>query len=516
MPKSAHPFMKPMSDAPAARRLKQKCSTGTEGLDTILFGGLPAHRFYLIQGDPGVGKTTLGLRFLLEGAKHGEKGLYITLSETREELMEVADSHDWNLDALAIFELSAIEQTLSADSQNTLFHPSEVELNQIAKVLMDKVLEIQPSRVVFDSLSELRLLAQNPLRYRRQLLALKQFFGGLRCTVLVMDDRTSDSSDREVQSIAHGVIRLEQTAPQYGNERRRLAVIKIRGETFRGGYHDYSIKQGGLRVYPRLVPPPQRVIVAEGPASAGIKALDDLLGGGLDRGTSTLVMGPPGTGKSTLAAGFAIAAGERGEKVFACTFDERVETYLKRADGLKMKMAPLIAQGVVVAEKINPAELSTGEFFHRIRSMVEGENVRMVVIDSLNGYLNALPEERSLTIQMHELLSYLAEQGVVTLLVLAQHGLIGAMQSPVDVTYLADTVIMMRYFEFEGAVKQAISVIKKRSGNHERTIRELQLQRGGIQVGPPLAGFHGVLTGVPKFEGDSNSMMRSEHENGGQ
>ena len=508
--------MKPTSDISAIKPIKQKCATGTEGLDAILFGGLPAHRFYLIQGDPGVGKTTLGLNFLLEGAKRGEKGLYITLSETREELMEVADSHDWNLDSLAIFELSAIEQTLSADSQNTLFHPSEVELNQIAKVLMDKVLEIQPSRVVFDSLSELRLLAQNPLRYRRQLLALKQFFAGLKCTVLVMDDRTSDSSDREVQSIAHGVIRLERNSPQYGNERRRLAVIKIRGEMFRSGYHDYSIKQGGLCVYPRLVPPPHRAAAAEEPASAGIQALDDLLGGGLDRGTSTLVMGPPGTGKSTLAASFAIAAGERGEKVFACTFDERVETYLKRAEGLKMKMAPLIERGVIIAEKINPAELSTGEFFHRIRSMVEGENVRMVVIDSLNGYLKALPEERSLTIQMHELLSYLAEQEVVTLLLLAQQGLIGAMQSPVDVTYLADTVIMMRYFEYEGAVKQAISVIKKRSGNHERTIRELLFQRGGLQVGPPLSRFHGVLSGIPRFSGGSESMMKSEEENGHQ
>ena len=478
-----------------------------DGLDSILAGGLPGHRFYLVQGDPGVGKTTLGLQFLLKGLQAGERGLYITLSETYEELQEVAHSHEWDLESLAVFELSAIEEHLAAESQNTLFHPAEVELNQISKVLMEEVVRVQPARVVFDSLSELRLLAQNPLRYRRQLLALKQFFSGRKCTVLVMDDRTSEASDREVQSIAHGVLRLEQMAPAYGAARRRLSVVKVRGAEFRGGYHDYIIRSGGITVFPRLVAAPKEEAFTTQVASSGIEPLDSLTDGGLDRGTSNLFMGPPGTGKSTLAAQFAVAAAMRGERVAVFTFDEKIETYIGRCDALGMKLSQQIEDGMVQAVQINPAELSPGEFTHRIRRAVERENVRMVIIDSLNGYLNAMPEERALTIQMHELLSYLAQRGVVTILALAQHGLVGAMQSPVDVTYLADTVVVLRYFEVEGAVKQAISVIKKRSGNHERTIREFQIRRDGIHVGAPLKEFHGVLTGVPTYKGLANEMM---------
>ena len=491
-----------------------KCSTGVDGLDRILIGGLPKNRFYLVQGDPGVGKTTLGLQFLLAGTRRGEKGLYITLSETRQELLGVAQSHGWNLDGLAIFELSAIEETLTAESQNTLFHPSEIELNHITKILKDKVNQVEPTRVVFDSLSELRLLAQNPLRYRRQLLSLKQFFVGRNCTVLVMDDRTSEASDREVQSIAHGVLNLERMAPEYGAERRRLSIVKVRGEAFRGGYHDYIIDKGGLIVFPRLVAADHRKEFPAQSISSGIGELDSLLRGGLDRGTSTLFTGPPGTGKSTLGAQFAAAAAARGEYVVAYTFDEKIETYIQRGDALGMQLSAHIASGMLEATQINPAELSPGEFAHRIRRSVEDKGARVVVIDSLNGYLNAMPEERFLTIQMHELLSYLAQQGVATILILAQHGLVGSMQSPVDITYLADTVLILRYFEVEGAVKQAVSVIKKRSGGHERTIREFKIQADGLHVGAPLTEFHGVLTGVPTFQGSSEAIMKGQGGNG--
>lgn len=491
-----------------------KSSTGVEGLDRVLMGGLPRNRFYLVQGDPGVGKTTLGLQFLMEGVRRGEKGLYITLSETHQELAGVAHSHGWSLDELAILELSAIEETFAAESQNTLFHPSEIELNYIAKILKDKVEDTQPARVVFDSLSELRLLAQNPLRYRRQLLSLKQFFVGRNCTVLVMDDRTSEASDREVQSIAHGVLNLERMAPEYGAERRRLSVIKIRGEAFRGGYHDYIIVRGGLIVFPRLIAADHRRQFPPQSISSNIKGLDELLLGGLDRGTSTLFSGPPGTGKSTLGAQFAAACADRGERAAAYTFDEKIETYIQRADALGMGFSKHIDSGMIEATQINPAELSPGEFAHRIRRAVEEKEVRLVVIDSLNGYLNAMPEERFLTIQMHELLSYLAQQGVATILILAQHGLVGSMQSPVDITYLADTVLILRYFEVEGAVKQAVSVIKKRSGGHERTIREYKIQNDGIYVGAPLREFHGVLTGVPTFQGSSEDIMKGKGGNG--
>ncbi|HEX8312259.1 MAG TPA: ATPase domain-containing protein, partial [Chthoniobacteraceae bacterium] len=411
---------------------------------------------------------------------------------------------------LAIFELSALEGHLAAESQNTLFHPAEVELNQISQVLMDEVARVQPSRVVFDSLSELRLLAQNPLRYRRHLLALKQFFTGRKCTVLVMDDRTSDSSDREVQSIAHGVIRLEKMAPEYGAERRRLSVVKIRGQQFRGGFHDYNIVPGGLQVFPRLDASKHHAEFDRGPATSGIAGLDQLLQGGLDRGTSNLIMGPPGTGKSTLGAHYAVAAANRGENVACYTFDEKRDTFTTRATQLGMNIAEHLESGRLRVTEVNPAELSPGEFASRIRQEVEERNVRLIVIDSLNGYLHAMPEERFLSIQLHELLSYLARMGVVSILMLAQQGLVGSMHSPVDVTYLADTVVVLRYFEFQGGVKQAISVIKKRSGNHERTIREFQIRPDGIEVGDPLTAFHGVLSGIPNYQGSHESMLNTD------
>lgn len=472
--------------------------TGTAGLDEILLGGLPSNRLYLIEGDPGAGKTTLALRFLLEGARNGEPGLYLTLSETKEEIDAVARSHDWSLDSISLFELIASEQSLTPDSQYTMYHPGETELGETTKAVLEEVERARPRRVVFDSLSELRLLAQNPLRYRRQILALKQFFAGRQCTVLLLDDRTSDDSDLQVRSIAHGVILLEQLAPEYGAERRRLRVVKMRGKTYRGGYHDFSIIRGGLDVFPRLVAAEHRSKFGAEKVKSGIAALDALLGGGLDRGTSTLIMGPAGSGKSTVATQYAAAAAARGECVSIFTFDESRDTLLTRSEALGTRLAAQIDAGVVEVQQVDPAELSPGEFVAEVRRQVERRHCRLVVIDSLNGYLNSMPEERFLTIQLHELLTYLGQQGVTTIMVVAQHGLVGSnMQTPVDVSYLADCVVLTRYYELEGRVKKAISVVKKRSGEHEETIREMRMGKGGLKLSEPLQNLRGVLTGVP-------------------
>jgi circadian clock protein KaiC len=485
------------------------CSTGIAGLDEILAGGLPRNRIYLAQGDPGVGKTTLALRFLLEGAKLGEKGLYITLSETRDELLGVAESHGWQLDQIAIFELSAMEQQLAQSLQNTLFHPADLELNKTTKMLLDQVEKVQPSRVALDSLSELRLLSEDPLRYRRQMLAMKQFFAGRNCTVIMLDDRiSSNHSDLQVQTIAHGVITLAKRELDYGAERRRIKIDKLRGVDFRAGQHEYVIHKGGIEVFPRLRAAGQHRKFPQEPVSSGLKGLDDLLGGGLDRGTSNLILGPSGTGKSAIAHQCAIASAERGEKVLIFAFDENKETILRRTGKLGMPLAENIEAGRIVLEQVDPTEIPPGEFSHRIKEEVEKNEIRMLILDSLIGYLQAMPDERFLSIQLHELLTYLSQQGVVSILTVAQHGLIGQMQAPFDVTYLADTVILMRYFETSGRVKKAISVIKKRSGSHEDTIRECRIERGGIQVGSPLTDFHGVLTGVPVFKGGTEQMIK--------
>ena len=473
-------------------------ATGTAGLDDILGGGLTPHRLYLIEGDPGSGKTTLALKFLLEGAQQGDRGLYVTLSETKEELRAVAESHGWSLDGFAICELMASEASLSPDSQYTIFHPSEVELTETTKQVLAEVERIKPHRVVFDSLSELRLLAQNPLRYRRQILALKQFFIGRQCTVLLLDDKTSEVGDLQLQSIAHGVISLEQLSPQFGAERRRLRIVKLRGSRYRGGYHDFTIVRGGLGVFPRLVAAEHHSAFPREHVKSGLSALDTLLGGGLDRGTSTLLMGPAGSGKSSLALQYAIAAARRGERSALFIFDESLGTLLARASGLGFDLETHLNSGLVTVRQVDPAELSPGEFAERIREAVVDEEARVVVIDSLNGYLNAMPEERFLTIQLHELLTYLGQRGVLTLLVVAQHGLVGqGMNAPVDASYLADSVILTRYFESSGEVRQAISVMKKRSGVHERTVRELRMNGTGLHIGEPLREFQGILTGVP-------------------
>jgi circadian clock protein KaiC len=477
---------------------EQRTKIGVEGLDEILNGGLIPNRLYLINGDPGSGKTTLALHFLLEGVRHGEKCLYITLSETKEELTAGAVSHGWDLKGVEIVELGGNDRDLSSDGQVTMYPSSEVELSETTNEVLNAVQRFDPDRVVFDSLSEFRLLAQSSLRYRRQILALKQFFIGRRCTVLLLDDGTSEGSDLQLQSIAHGVISLEQLAPVYGAERRRVRVIKFRGSRFRGGYHDFKIIEGGLCIFPRLLASDYKEEFEHGPVLSGVPALDAMLGGGPDRGTSTLMMGPAGSGKSTVTVQYAVAAARRGEKAVIFAFDESVSTLESRARGLGIPVESVLRNGLLTVRSVDPAELSPGEFAHLVQEAVERDNARIIVIDSLNGYLNAMPEEQFLTAQLHELLSYLGRRGVTTIMVVAQHGLVGAnMMSPVDTSYLADSVVIFRYFEYEGRVRKAISVMKKRSGRHEESIRELILSGEGVQVSEPLANFHGILTGVP-------------------
>jgi len=478
---------------------------GIEGLDDVLGGGLPRNRVYLIQGDPGVGKTTLALQFLLEGARLGESSLYITLSETKEELAMVAESHGWDLGKIHLFELSSMAESLQGETETTFFHPSEVELNRTTQAFLEEVERVKPVRVVFDSLSEMRMLAETPLRYRRQILQLKQFFAGRKCTVLLLDDCSAGARDLQIESIAHGVFSLQRSSPEYGIARRHLVIQKIRGVKFREGNHDLIIRQGGLVIFPRLVAAEHHVKFKRESFSSGIKELDALLGGGLDRGTSNMFMGPPGTGKSTIAIKFALAAARRREKVFFFIFDETIGTLLNRARQLGMAIDSHVESGLIQVQQIDPAEISPGELAHRIRHAVCTDHTRMVIIDSINGYLNAMPEERYLSLQLHEMLAFLNQQGVITIMVLAQQGLVGAMQTTVDLTYLADTVIMLRYFEARGEVKQALSVIKKRSGHHERTIREIKMGKNGIEVGQPLTGMQGVLTGTPSFLENKNA-----------
>ena len=484
-------------------------SSGVAGLDAVLGGGITPNRFYMIEGIPGSGKTTLGLQFLQAGAALGERVLYITLSETEEEIRAIAHSHGWNLDGVQILEVVADEQSLLPSEQYTVFQPDEVELGETTKAILGHVERIKPSRVVFDSLSELRLLANSPLRYRRQMLGLKQFFAGRKCTVFVLDDRTATAEDPQLQSIAHGIVALEQWHPAYGAERRRLRVVKYRGVAFIGGYHDFRIRRGGLEVYPRLVAAEHRAFTDTGTLTSGIGGLDEVLGGGLERGTSTLISGAPGTGKSTIAASFAAAAADRGERAAMFLFDETPSTLCKRMAGLGRDLRPLLATGRLTLHQIDPAEQSPGEFGHQVARVARDERASVVVIDSLNGYLNAMPDEKFLTTQLHELLTYLSHHGTTTLLVGVQQGLIGShMTSPVDASYLADTVLLLRYFEAGGRVRQAVSVLKKRSGAHERTIREMDVGRDGLRVGEPLHEFHGVLTGVPVYQGGQGPLMK--------
>ncbi|MBX6312347.1 MAG: AAA family ATPase [Isosphaeraceae bacterium] len=484
-------------------------STGNAELDSILNGGLPANYVYLIEGDPGSGKTTLALQFLLEGVRRGERGMYVTLSETTAELQAIARSHGWSIDPIDVCELIPSEESLRRDAHYTMFHPSEMELSETTKAVLREVEEKNPARVVFDSLSEMRLLAQHPLRYRRQILALKNFFAGRKCTVLLLDDRTSDDTDLNLQSVVHGVIHLTQWAPEYGAERRRLRVVKLRGVGYRGGYHDFRIQRGGLDVYPRLTASSRHRHFERDRLLSGVPELDALLGGGIELGSSTLIVGPAGVGKSTVAAQYVLAAAERGERAAMFIFDESIGTLLDRSASIGMDLRPHIEAGRISIQQVDPAELSPMEFAAAVRRAVqppEGDGAKVVVIDSLNGYLNAMPGERFLIIQLHELLIYLGQLGVVSLLVVAQHGLLGELQTPVDASYLADSVILLRYFEFAGRVRKAISVLKKRTGPHEETIRELRFSAAGVRVGEPLEAFQGVLTGTPIFHGQGPLM----------
>ncbi|HEY8566172.1 MAG TPA: ATPase domain-containing protein [Beijerinckiaceae bacterium] len=482
--------------------------TGVPGLDAILAGGYAANRAHLIEGRPGCGKTTLGLQFLLDGARQGETGLYITLSESKRELTAVARQHGWSLDSIHIYELVPPELSLDPRQQQSLLYSSDLELGETVQMALAEIERVKPTRVVFDSLSEIRLLSQGSLRYRRQVLALKSYFLLNDATVLMLDDLTSEQDDLNLHSISHAVIRLEQVVPAYGAERRRLNVIKMRGTRFRGGYHDFVIQKGGVRVFPRLTAADHHRPFSPEHAPSGIPELDTVLGGGLDRGTGTLVIGPSGVGKSTLALSFLWAALARGEQSLVLSFDETIGILRQRAAGVGMDLGPAMESGLLRVEQIDPANVSPGEFSGRIRDAVEREGARVVLIDSLTGYLSAMSERPSLVLQMHEVLTYLNQQGVLTMMILAQHGMVGHMNSPVDLTYVSDAVVMLRFFEADGRVRRALSVLKKRTGSHEDTIREFRIDGRGLRVGPVLEGFRGVLTGVPTYDGRSGSLLK--------
>ena len=494
-----------MTGSSDQRELMQEAgpvSSGLKALDYILRGGFAANRIHLIEGEPGAGKTTLGLQFLLEGKSKNERCLYVTLSEGRDELMNVAETHGWDLTDIDIFELVPPELSLDPERQQSILYASDLELGETVRLVMEEVQRVAPARVVFDSLSEIRLLAQGPLRFRRQVLALKHFFATRHCTVLFLDDLTQREDDLSLHSLAHGVIRLEQIALTYGAERRRLRVYKMRGRAFHGGFHDFLIRTGGLDVFPRLVAGSHpQVDVERASAPSQIKELDDLVGGGLDYGTSTLVVGPSGSGKSTIAMQYVGAALKRGEKALFVSFDETERVFHDRARGLGWDFETPAGEGAFVFRQVDPAELSPGELAATVARAVEDQGARVVVLDSLTGYQHAMPEEQFLLLQMHEMLTYLNQQGVLTMVILTQSGMIGSMQSPVDMTYLSDAVLLLRFFETEGEIRRAISVVKKRTGSHESAIREMRIDSGGIRVGDKLDGFRGVLTGTPIYEG---------------
>lgn len=472
-------------------------ATGISGLDDVLGGGFSPGRLYLLEGSPGAGKTTIGTQFLIEGARVGQRCLYVTLSETEDELRQSAASHGFALDGIEIYELIPPENLLDDEQQQSLLYSSDLELGETTRRIFEAFERVRPDRVVLDSLSEIRLLAQSSLRYRRQILALKHYFAQQNATVLMLDDLTADSNDKTVHSIAHAVIRLEETAPDYGAERRRMRVTKYRGRRFRGGYHDFTIISGGVCVFPRLISAEHKGEFDRQTLQTHSAELNALLGGGVDRGSSVLVLGPAGTGKSLLTLTFLKTAVERGECVALFAFDEELGLLIKRALALGIDLQPMIDSGVLLLEQVDAAELTPGEFSSRVRDCVEGPLARTVIIDSLNGYQASMPGEHALILHIHELLQYLNRRGVTTFLTVAQHGLVGDMKTPVDITYLADTVILLRYFEDRGRVRRAISVVKKRTGPHEDTIREYQVSGQGISLGPPLTEFQGVLRGVP-------------------
>ena len=483
-------------------------ATGIVGLDDVLGGGLTRGRVFLLEGSPGTGKTTVALQFLMAGAKAGERCLYITLSETEDELRASAASHGWTLDDIEIFELVPPESLLDENQQQSLLYSSDLELGETTQRIFEAFERIQPSRVVVDSLSEIRLLAQSSLRYRRQILALKHYFAGRNATVLMLDDLTSESNDKTVHSVAHGVILLEEMARDYGAERRRMRVIKYRGRRFRGGYHDLVIETGGVRIFPRLVSAEHKKTFTRDVVPSDLPGMNALLGGGVERGSSVLILGPAGTGKSLLTLNFVVGAARRGERSAMFVFDEELGLLFDRAKGLGIDLQAMVDAGTLVIEQVDATELTPGELSSRVRTCVEEHGARTVIIDSLNGYQMAMPEETQLVLHMHELLQYLNRQGATTFLTVAQHGLVGDMKSPVDVTYLADTVILLRYFEAIGRVRRAISVVKKRTSGHEDTIREYRIGADGITLGEPLIEFQGVLRGVPTLAGNAGGLLK--------
>lgn len=492
--------------------IRNDAAFGISGLDDILAGGLERDRLFLLEGNPGTGKTTAAMRFLMTGAEQGEGCLYITLSETEEELRATARSHGWSLDGVQLFELAPPENLLDEEQQQSLLYSSDLELGETTRIILEAVEKAQPHRVVIDSLSEIRLLAQGSLRYRRQVLALKHYFARRGVTVLLLDDLTTDTNDKTVHSVTHGVIQLEELLPEYGAERRRVRVMKYRGRRFRGGYHDFTIKTGGLDVYPRIVALEHRTAFDREPMSSGVPELDALLGGGVERGSSALILGPAGTGKSLFSISFLVASLNRGEKAAMFVFDEELGLLFDRLKSVGVDLQGWIGKGTLIVEQVDAAELSPGEFSARVRTCVADRGIKTVVIDSLNGYQAAMPQEQFLVLHIHELLQYLNRQGASTYLTVAQHGLVGDMKAPVDVTYLADTVILLRYFEAAGLVRRAISVIKKRAGTHEKTIREFDVRPEGLTVGQPLVGFQGVLRGVPDFVGQAGKLMGEKPE----
>jgi len=475
-----------------------KAATGISGLDDVLGGGLSRGHVFLVEGEPGSGKTTIALQFLRSGAAAGEKCLYVTLSETEQELREGAASHGWTLgDEISVCELMPPESLLEGGNHQTLLYSSDLELGETTAELLEVVRRAEPARLVIDSLSEIRLLAQSSLRYRRQILTIKHLFARMQTTVMMLDDLTSEATDKTVHSIAHGVVQVQQISPDYGSERRRLRILKYRGQRYRGGYHDMTIVTGGVKVFPRLVAAEHRTRFARNPIPTGIAPFDALLGGGVEAGSGTLILGPAGTGKSLIAITFALAAVSRGEKAALFIFDEELGLLFDRMKGLNLDLRGACERGEISIEQIDAAELSPGEFAHRVRNRIDHDKIKTVVIDSLNGYQAAMPAENSLILHMHELLQYLNRQGAATFLTMAQHGLVGDMKAPVDVTYLADTVILLRYFEALGQVRRAVSCVKKRTGRHESTIREYRIGERGLTVGEPLSRFQGVLRGVP-------------------
>jgi circadian clock protein KaiC len=480
------------------RERQERSKSGVPGLDDVLHGGFVPGRFYLVDGNPGAGKTTLALQYLMEGARQGESCLYVTLSETKDELASGVDSHGLSLDGIDVVELASDELSLDGDGELTMYLPSEVELTATTRKVLEVVERLAPTRMVFDSLSELRLLAQSSLRYRRQILALKHFFIGRLCTVLLLDDRTAEGPDLQLQSIAHGVLSLDHRSPAYGRALRQLQVVKFRGSDFRSGYHDFNVRRGGLEVYPRLASAEHGTVFPKDTVASGVMALDALLGGGIDRGTATLLVGPPGSGKSTVALQYASAAAQRGDHAAVFAFEESKSVLLGRAAGLGMAIVEGAGPGQVMVQNIDPTEISPGQFAHGVRQAVERDGARVIVIDSLNGYLNAMPADQFLTAQLHELLAYLNHRGVATFLIAAQSGVLGQlMRSPIDASYLADAVVMLRMYEHAGRVKKAISVLKKRSGDHEESIRQIWFDRQGVHLSEPLMHLRGVLTGVP-------------------